>query len=53
MATGDLHILAGLYVVTLSFCGKFGIYHELNKKLGLLQTSYFKPCKAGSTVERQ
>ena len=26
MATGDLHIIAALYVVTLSFCGKFGIY---------------------------
>ena len=26
-STGDLHVLAALlYVVTLSFCGKFGTY---------------------------
>ena len=33
MATGDLHIIAALFVVTLSFCGKFGtyLYNERNK----------------------
>ena len=32
-STGDLHVLAAVYVVTLSFCGKFGTYwfNERNK----------------------
>ena len=25
-SAADLHVLAALYVVTLSFCGKFGTY---------------------------
>ena len=25
-STADLHVFAALYVVTLSFCGKFGTY---------------------------
>ena len=39
MATGDLHIIAALYVVTFSFCGKFGIYGIMS------QTSYFSHAK--------
>ena len=39
MATGDLHIITALYVVTLSFCGKFGIYGIMS------QTSYFSHAK--------
>ena len=32
-STGDRHVLAALYVVTLSFCGKFGTwYNEQNYK---------------------
>ena len=32
-SAADLHVLAALYVVTLSFCGKFGTYwyNESNK----------------------
>ena len=33
-SAADLHVLAALYVVTLSFCGKFGTYWYNEYKKG-------------------